>query len=157
MTAQGVGAVAGALILPVLAARVGRYRMLLASFVLLPLALVLYGASPNAALATVALVGVGATYMFAFSGIGTTVQLRAPAALRARVLSFYFLALGVLYPIGATLQGPIADRVGLGRVTAASGAVLFAVVALMRLLRPARLAAMDDPSGAAVMPEASTA
>ncbi len=157
VTAQGVGAVAGALILPVLAARVGRYRMLLASFVLLPLALVLYGASPNAALATVALVGVGATYMFAFSGIGTTVQLRAPAALRARVLSFYFLALGVLYPIGATLQGPIADRVGLGRVTAASGAVLFAVVALMRLLRPARLAAMDDPSGAAVMPEASTA
>jgi hypothetical protein len=92
----------------------------------------------------VALVAVGATYMFTFSGIGTVVQLRAPAALRARVLSFYFLALGTLYPVGATLQGPIADRFGLGRVTAASGLVLLGVVAALRIARPVRLRAMDD-------------
>ena len=145
VTAQGVGAVIGALLLPLLADRFGRFRMLMASFVLLPAALVLYGLAPTAVLATVALVGVGATYMFTFSGIGTVVQLRAPAELRARVLSFYFLALGVLYPIGATLQGPIADRFGLGPVTVASGLVLLLVVGLLRAFRPERLAALGDP------------
>lgn len=148
VTAQGVGAVGGALLLPVLAGRLGRYRMLLVSLVLLPGALVLYGLAPNAPLATAALLLVGATYMFVFSGIGTVVQLRAPAALRARVLSFYFLALGVLYPVGATLQGPIADRIGLGEVTVISGLLLLAVVGAIRLVRPARLAALDDPPAA---------
>jgi predicted MFS family arabinose efflux permease len=80
-----------------------------------------------------------------FSGVGTVVQLRAPAELRARVLSFYFLALGVLYPIGALIQGPIADRIGLGEMTVLSGIALVAVVGLVRLLRPERLAALDDP------------
>ncbi|QXC59505.1 MFS transporter [Aquihabitans sp. G128] len=145
VTAQGIGAVAGAFLLPVLAARFGRYRMLRASLVALPVALVLYGAAPTALLATVALLGVGATYMFVFSSIGTVVQLRAPAELRGRVLSFYFLALGVLYPVGATLQGPIADHLGLGPVTALSGIALFAVVALIGVVRPARLAALEDP------------
>ena len=145
VTAQGVGAVIGALLLPVLAQRFGRYRMLLASFGLLSAALVVYGTVPTAPLAVAALVGVGMTYMFVFSGIGTVVQLRAPAALRARVLSFYFLALGVLYPIGATIQGPIADRIGLGTVTAAAGLALSATVALIAVVRPARLRALDDP------------
>jgi MFS family permease len=145
VTAQGIGAVVGAFVLPVLAAKFGRYRMLLVSFVLLSIALVLYGLAPTAAAATVALVGVGGSYMFVFSGVGTVVQLRAPAELRARVLSFYFLALGVLYPIGALIQGPIADRIGLGEMTVLSGIALVAVVGLVRLLRPERLAALDDP------------
>ena len=145
VTAQGIGAVIGAFLLPVLAARFGRYRMLLISFVLLPAALVLYGLAPNAGAATVALVAVGGTYMFVFSGVGTVVQLRAPAELRGRVLSFYFLALGVLYPIGALLQGPIADRIGLGEMTVLSGLALLGVVALIRVVRPERIAALDDP------------
>ena len=96
-------------------------------------------------LAVAALVGVGMTYMFVFSGIGTVVQLRAPAALRGRVLSFYFLALGVLYPIGATLQGPLADRVGMGVVTALSGVVMVVVLGVVRVVSPGRFSALDDP------------
>lgn len=145
VTAQGIGAVAGALLLPVLALKLGRYRMLLVSFALLPGALVLYGLSPTPLLATLALVAVGATYMFVFSGVGTVVQLRAPSELRARVLSFYFLALGVLYPVGALIQGPIADRIGLGQMTVVSGVALLGALALVRVLRPVRIAAMDDP------------
>jgi len=145
VTAQGVGAVAGAFLLPVLADRVGRFRMLVVSLVLLPAALVLYGLAPTPLAAGLALVGVGATYMFVFSGIGTVVQLRAPAELRARVLSLYFLALGVLYPVGATVQGAIADQIGLAETTVLSGVVLVATVAVIRLVQPARLAALDDP------------
>lgn len=145
VTAQGVGAVIGALLLPVVAHRLGRFRTLEISLVLLPGALVLYGLAPDPFAATVALLAVGATYMFVFSGIGTVVQMRAPAALRARVLSCYFLALGVLYPVGATIQGPIADRIGLGQMTVLSGVALLGVVALLRVLRPERIAALDDP------------
>lgn len=145
VTAQGVGAVLGALALPVLAEAVGRYRALLIGFVALGGTLVAYGLAPDPLWATAAIMAVGAAYMSVLSGVGTVVQLRAPAALRARVLSFYFLALGVLYPVGATLQGPIADRAGLGAVTALSGVAMLAVLAAVRVARPARFAALDDP------------
>jgi MFS family permease len=144
VTAQGVGAVLGALLLPWLAERYGRHRMLLWGLVALPVALVLYGAAPSPVLAVAAIALVGATYINVFSGVGTVVQLRAPMHLRARVVSLYFLALGVLYPVGTLVQGPIADRVGLGQVTAGGAVVLLVVVALLRAFRPDRLAALDD-------------
>ena len=118
--------------------------MLLAGLGALAVLLVAYGLAPSPLVATIAIVGVGAAYMSVLSGIGTVVQLRAPTALRARVLSFYFLALGVVYPIGATLQGPVADRVGLGVVTASSGVMMVAALLVVRLVRPARFAALDD-------------
>lgn len=144
VTAQGIGAVAGALLVPVLAQRLGRHRLLMAGLVALPTALVLYGVAPTPPSATLALVAVGATYICVFSGTGTVVQLRAPAHLRARVLSLYFLALGTLYPIGSTIQGPIADRVGIGQVTAAAAVALLGFVALWRLIAPRGLRALDD-------------
>jgi MFS family permease len=144
VTAQGVGAVAGALLLPALASRFGRFRMLGASFLLLPAALVLYGASPTTGVATAALVLVGAAYLLAFSGLGTVVQLRAPAELRARVLSIYFLALGTLYPIGAAIQGPIADQVGIGQLTMASGCALLVSATVLAVARPALVRAMGE-------------
>jgi MFS family permease len=144
VTAQGVGAVGGALLVPVLAERLGRRRLLMIGLVALPVALILYGAAPSPPAAILALVGVGATYICVFSGIGTVVQLRAPFHLRARVVSLYFLALGTLYPLGALIQGPLADRVGLGQVTAGGAVAMLAIVALLRILRPERLRALDD-------------
>jgi MFS family permease len=144
VTSQGIGAVAGALTVPALAQRIGRHRVLMAGLVALPGALVVYGLAPTPPLAAIALTVVGATYICVFSGIGTVVQLRAPAHLRARVVSLYFLALGVLYPVGATIQGPIADRVGLGAVTVGAALALLASVALLRAFRPERLLALDD-------------
>jgi MFS family permease len=144
VTAQGIGAVAGALAVPSIAKRIGRQRLLLVGFVWLPISLVLYGASPTSRVATVALVNVGAAYICVFSGLGTVVQLRAPAELRARVISFYFLALGVLYPIGAALQGPIADRLSLAGVTIGGALLLLVFVVLAMVLRPDAIRALDD-------------
>jgi MFS family permease len=144
VTAQGIGAVGGALLVPALAQRFGRRPLLLAGLVWLPVALILYGAAPTAALAAVALVDVGAAYICVFSGLGTVVQLRAPAALRARIVSLYFMALGTLYPIGSMIQGPIADRLSLGRVTIGGAVVLLVVVAVTAVARPGALRALDD-------------
>lgn len=144
VTAQGVGAVLGALLVPAIAERIGRHRLLLYGLVALPAALVLYAAAPTGELAVATLVLVGATYICVFSGLGTVVQLRAPVEMRARVVSIYFLGLGTLYPVGLALQGPIADRIGLGQMTAFGAGALLLVVVLVRLLRPERLTALDD-------------
>jgi MFS family permease len=145
ITAQGVGAVVGALLLALVAARYGRRRVLVAHLVVLPLLLVAYGLAPNLALATVALWAVGLVYVSVLSGLGTVVQLRAPTAFRARILSLYMVALGVVYPVGAVIQGALGDRMGLRAVTAGTALLFLAVVAVVAAVRPGVASAFDDP------------
>jgi MFS family permease len=142
--AQGVGAVAGALSLASLARRHGRRRILAVNLCLLPLLLAAYAAAPNLAVAAAVLVAVGAGYVGLLSGLGTVVQLRAPAALRARILSLYMVALGTVYPLGAVIQGAIGDRVGLRAVTAGGAAVFLVVIVVAGVTRPDLVASLDD-------------
>jgi predicted MFS family arabinose efflux permease len=149
ISAQGVGAVAGALSLASLAARYGRRRVLVVNIVVVPFLLMAYAAAPSLAAAAVALVAVGAGYVGLLSGLGTVVQLRAPAALRARVLSLYMVALGTIYPLGAVVQGALGDRFGLRTVTAVCAAAFLVVVVTVGVTRPHLMAALDDPLSAA--------
>ncbi|HVF14108.1 MAG TPA: MFS transporter [Acidimicrobiales bacterium] len=149
ITAQGVGAVAGALALPGLAARFGRRRVLLVNLMVLPGLLTIYSAAPSLPTATLALAVVGAGYIGILSGLGTVVQMRAPAALRGRVLSLYMVALGTVYPIGAVIQGALGDRFGLRTITAACAGVFLLVVLVARTTRPDLVAALDDPTSPA--------
>ncbi len=148
VTVQGIGAVVGALALPVLAQRVGRRRVLVSSLFLLPLVLAAYGVAPDLWSALIVFLAVGGVYIAVLSGLNTVVQLRAPATSRGRVLGIYMMALGILYPAGAVIQGAVADRVGVRAVTVAGAAVLAAALTVMILLRPAVLTALDDrPAG----------
>jgi predicted MFS family arabinose efflux permease len=52
------------------------------------------------------------------------------------VLSLYLVALGVSYPIGSLVQGPLADSLGLAWTTAGAGALLAIALVVMRVLRP---------------------
>ena len=115
VTAQGVGAVVGALALPSLAERVGRATMLRTALFVLPLLLTAYGLAPTLWLSAMALLGVGAGYIAVLSGLNTVVQLRAPVDARGRVLSIYMMGLGIVYPLGAVLQGSVANHVGVRR------------------------------------------
>jgi len=144
-TAQGVGAVLGALALPPLASRFGRGRVLDASLALLPPTLVAYGFAPTLSLAVAALFVVGLVYIGVLSGLSTVVQLRAPTALRGRVLSLYLVALGVSYPIGSLVQGPLADRLGLDWTTAGSAVLLAVLLLAVRVVRPGVFAALGAP------------
>jgi MFS family permease len=144
IAAQGVGAVAGALTLPSLARRYGRRRVLVVNLLVLPFLLAGYAAAPSVVAAAVALVAVGAGYVGLLSGLGTVVQLRAPAALRARILSLYMVALGTVYPLGAVLQGALGDRLGLRTVTAGAAAIFLAVVVGAGLARPDLVDALGD-------------
>ena len=136
VTAQGIGAVVMALILGGLSHRVGLRRVVLSALAVLPCALVLYAIAPTLALATVAIFFVGGAYLGCLSGFNTVAQLRAPPALRGRVMSVNMMILGTVYPIGAVAQGAIADRFGLRVTTAVAAVALGALVLLIRTLRP---------------------
>jgi MFS family permease len=166
-TAQGAGAVAGALILPALAVRIGRGQTLAWSLTLLPVALIGYGAAARSLwLAVVTLFLVGLVYMGVLSGLQTTAQLHAPAAYRGRILSFFLVALGVAYPIGALAQGPVADRIGVGWTTVCAALALTVICVLVAWRSPgfvrailAREPASDESSARdeASQPARSTA
>jgi predicted MFS family arabinose efflux permease len=81
-------------------------------------------------------------YLAVLSGLSTTVQLYAPQAYRGRVISFFQVALGVSYPIGALLQGPLADTVGIGWTTAGSALLLALAALFIWWRRPAFVAAL---------------
>lgn len=135
-TAQGLGAVAGALLMAPLAARIGRGPLLGWSLALLPLALTFYALAPTRWWGVATLFLVGLVYLGVLSGLSTAVQLYAPPDYRGRVLSFFQVALGVSYPIGALLQGPVADAIGIGWTTACSAIALALIMAAVVVFRP---------------------
>ena len=145
-TAQGLGAVVGALLIAPFAERLGRARLIVGYIVLCSLAITVYALTPNVPAAFAALVVVGAGYIGILSGTSTVVQLRAPAEYRGRILSLYFMAIGSIYPLGAMLQGAVADRVGLATTTIAGTTVMLAVLATVAATRPSLFAALDDPA-----------
>jgi MFS family permease len=145
ITAQGVGAVVGAVLLPTVALRIGRRQTLTAALLVLPVLLVAYAAAPVLWLATLALLAVGGGYIAVLSGLNTVVQLRAPAAARGRVLSIYMMGLGLVYPLGAVIQGTVADTTGLRSVTAVAALALLVVVVTIVVVRPTLLRALGDP------------
>ncbi len=155
VTAQGVGAVAGALGTPPAVARLGRRRVLVADFAALCLLLGVYASSPGLWVGAVALALVGATYIGILSGLNTLVQLHAPPGHRGRVLGVYMMGLGLLYPVGALAQGAVATTVGLRTVTSAGAALLAVVTAAVWWRRG--FAVADDPAPAPVPVPAAVA
>lgn len=145
-TAQGVGAVIGALVLPSLVVRFGRRRTITTFLLATPLSLVAYAWSPSVPTATATVFVVGATYICILSGLSAVVQLRAPAAYRGRVLSLFFGTLSVVFPLSALAQGALAHRVGLRTTTVGGAVAMAASVAVVALLRPQILDALDDPA-----------
>jgi MFS family permease len=145
-TTQGAGAVAGALCLAPLASRLGRGRLLGWSLALFPATLVVYSTARTPWWGAAALFAVGMVYIGVLSGLSTLVQLRAPQAYRGRVLSFFLVALGVAYPIGSLVQGPIIDRVGIGWTTAGSALLLVLIMAGASLAWPGIRRAVTGPA-----------
>jgi MFS family permease len=141
-TAQGIGAVAGALCLTPLAFRLGRGRVLAWSLAVLPAVLIAYSLSQTRWEGAVTLFLVGLVYIGVLSGLSTLIQLRAPAEYRGRVLSFFLVALGVAYPIGSLAQGPIIDWIGLGWTTAGTALLLAVIMSAVALGRPAMVRAI---------------
>jgi MFS family permease len=90
-------------------------------------------------------VAVGAAYISVLTGLNTVVQLRAPVAARGRILSIYMMALGLVYPVGAVVQGHLANIHGIRAVTITAAALLLVVLALTTLFLPTVFSNLSDP------------
>jgi MFS family permease len=138
ITCQGIGAVIGALALSGLAKRFGDRKTLHGLMIAIPTTLALYGLSFSYGVvpAALCLTFLGGFYMMALITFSSAGQTRAPAAVRGRVVSVNMTILGVLYPLGAIIQGALGDISGIGTITVAAAAVYGIVVIGTRLLRP---------------------
>ena len=133
---QGVGAVAMGISFGPLSRRYSVRKVMLVAIIAGPIALIVYGLAPNIATAAVAILFVGALYFAALSSFSTTAQLRAPAALRGRVVSLNQVILGTVYAFSVNVEGQLGDRFGLRRVTVAGAALSLVILAVVRVARP---------------------
>ncbi|NNN09873.1 MAG: MFS transporter [Acidimicrobiaceae bacterium] len=147
VTAQGVGAVIGALTLPGLARRTSRLVVLRGSMAVMAVIEGLYAYSPNMVWSSLALVVLGGSYVGTLTGLNTSVQLHAPAKERSRILSLYVLSLSVFYPIGALVQAALAHHFGVRPVSLVAALSFGLVVAALSFFRPQYWHQMaSDPS-----------
>jgi len=144
VTAQGLGAVTMALVIGALTVRMGRRRTLFTVFAATQVSLLVYAGAPTLAIGAVTIFVVGFWYLGALSSSTTVAQLRAPAALRGRVVSVAMLILGSMYPLGAVTQGWVADRIGLRATTAGAAVLMLIVMGVAYLIRPDAGRDIDD-------------
>jgi MFS family permease len=143
MSANGLGALAGALVIASLSERVSRERVI--RWGLLAMALGIFGlAVARTQVAAIAvLVPMGFVFLASVSSINTSLQMTCPPEVRGRVMSLFVLAFMGMMPVGAAIFGPIAERTNPSVAIAVGGGVLLAY-ALLLLARPALLCEDDD-------------
>ncbi|MEU4568834.1 MFS transporter [Micromonospora sp. NPDC023956] len=137
LAALGLGAVAGAVVLP-------RLRLLLSDSQLLLLAGLLFGGTllvlalvPRALPVTVALVPAGLAWMTVLSSVNAAMQLFLPGWVRARGLSVYQMVFAGGQALGALAWGALGALAGLEAALVAAG-VTMAVCASTVLVWPLR-------------------
>ncbi len=136
VSAQGVGAVVGAVTLPGVARRTSRVFVLRLSIAAAVLSEALYAFAPSLSFAMAALVVLGAAYVGTLTGLITSVQLHAPVRERSRILSLYTLSLSVAYPLGAVVQATVARWWGVRVVTGLGAGAMALVVVGITLTQP---------------------
>ncbi|MFZ0768792.1 MAG: MFS transporter [Acidimicrobiales bacterium] len=144
VTAQGVGAVLGALTLPIIAKRTSRLAVLRGSVIALALALAFYALAPDLVLSLIALLFLGGAYVGTLTGLNTSVQVHAPRAERSRILALYTLSLSIFYPVGAFVQADLAKHFGVRSVTIVAALALMVVLVVVRIAAPAYWSAMGS-------------
>jgi MFS family permease len=137
-TANGLGALVGALTVASLPHWVRRERLMRWTILATAVALVAFAFTPwlwlSVALSAVA----GACVLTTNSLANTSVQANVPHHLRGRVMSVYIMCFLGVMPLSAAAFGPLAEIFGPSRAIAA-GAVMLLAWALFLIARPALL------------------
>jgi MFS family permease len=136
VTAQGVGAVVGAIFLPHFAKRTSRVAVLRIAMVGLVLGIAGYALAQTLLVSVLCLTVVGLCYVGTLNGLNASVQIHAPVKVRSRVLSLYTLSLSVWYPFGAVLQSFIAKHWGVRHITMVSAGVMGLLLVGTLALKP---------------------
>jgi MFS family permease len=124
--AIGVGAIAGAAILPPLRATLGADRLVVMGTLGTAIALVLFGLAHSTTVAVVAAVLAGIAWMAVLSSLNVSAQIALPDWVRGRGLSMYIMVFFGAMALGSIVWGQLAAAAGLpmAHLIAAAGAML---------------------------------
>lgn len=147
----GIGSVLGAPLVAGPGSGIARSRLTGAGIVMYGTALAVFALAPAYGVALAALLVAGGSYLAIASSLNTTLQLQVDEEVRGRAMGVYLTAFTLAIPVGALVQGWLADTVG-PRATVAAAGALFAASALWLGVR-GKLAHMDDggPGDAGVL------
>jgi hypothetical protein len=129
----GIGAVAGALLIPRVHTRVSRDRLVAYATILYALANGVLAAAPNAWIAGLAMLMVGASWVAILSSLQVAAQIALPHWVRARGLAMYWVVLMGGMTAGSVGWGQLAERFGIPWALAA--AALCVVVGILGSFR----------------------
>ena len=144
MAGAGIGAVIAALTIAAQGDFEHRGRYILASAVVLSLAIIMLSRAHSFRWAFLLLVVAGGTMVGALALTNTALQLASPPGLRGRIMSMYNLSLMGLSPLGNLQAGTVAEALGTRFALALGGSIclvyfLLVIASLPRLRRDARL------------------
>jgi MFS family permease len=131
----GIGAVAGAFVIPRVRARIGSARMVTGAMVVTAVALAVIAASSNPLVVGVALLPVGSAWIAVMSSLNSGLQLTLPNWVRARGLAYYLVVFQGAQALGGVLWGVVADATSVTVALLVAAAVL-AVGAVAGLRTP---------------------
>lgn len=112
LSARGLGAMSGALMIASLGKRAARGRLWTIGSFVLPVAMAAFAAARWLPLSLVLLVGLGWGFMVVANSSNALVQTRVPDDLRGRVMSVFTLTFFGGMPLGSLLAGAMAQRIG---------------------------------------------
>lgn len=114
------------------------------SFLAYGTAVIGFALSPNYVMAVVSLMVVGGGFLTVVSTSNTAVQTIVADHIRGRVMAFRIMAFTGSFPLGALLQGWLADHIGVRATVAGAGLVLVAA-AIWFITHGELLGRLDDP------------
>jgi len=136
MSASGLGALAGALIL----ARLGDFKnkgiFLITSALVFSVSLILFGLSRSYLFSIIALVFVGATSVTSVALVNTILQTNVPDKFRGRVMSVFMITFAGIMPFGNLLAGILAQSFGVSVAVLTGGIICTVFFALIMFLYP---------------------
>lgn len=135
MAANGLGAVAGALIVASLPASVRRERIIPVTLVAFAALLMAFSLSHRLWLSLVISAFAGACVLTINSLTNTSIQANVPGQLRGRVMALFIMAFMGIMPVSSLLFGPLGKLIGPGRAIFA-GAVVLLCWGIYLVLRP---------------------
>ena len=138
LSAVGVGAIAGALLVAALPHGAPRGRMLTVGNLAFPALLIIFVGSRSFLLSLLVMLLVGTSHVFQNSLANTLLQLSAPDELRGRVMSVYSLVSGGMHHLGGLQAGFAADRLG-APLSIGAGAALSLLYGLFVAVRYPRV------------------
>ena len=126
LTCIGIGAVAGALLLPRVRAKISPSVLVAAASALYAMAMLALAHVQDIALLAVAMLATGVAWISILSALQVAAQMTLPAWVRARGLAAFVVVFMGGMTIGSVLWGQIATRVGIpaALTTAACGALI---------------------------------